>query len=102
MAHAVELEGGTQFRVIAGSSRSQAAEMTLPAGESTGGPDNRHAESDQWVLVLSGTGTAVVEGTEYELSPRTLLLIEAGEAHELRSGSEDALDTINFYAPPEY
>lgn len=102
MAHTVQVEGGSKFRVIAGSRRSQAAEMTLPPGESTGGPDNRHAESDQWVLVLAGTGTAVVDGTEYELSPRTLLLIEAGEAHELRSGPEEPLDTINFYAPPEY
>ena len=76
--------------------------MALPAGGSTGGPDNRHPDSDQWVLVLSGSGTATVDGAAHELSPGTLLLIEAGEAHELRSGPDEALATLNIYAPPEY
>lgn len=96
------MDGEAQFRVVAGSERSQAAEMALPPGGSTGGPDNRHERSDQWVLVMSGSGTAIVEGTEYELSPGTLLLIEAGEAHELKSGPGEQLATLNFYAPPEY
>jgi mannose-6-phosphate isomerase-like protein (cupin superfamily) len=102
MAQAVQVDGASEFRVVAGSERSQAAEMALPPGGSTGGPDNRHDASDQWVLVLSGSGTAIVDGTEYELSPGTLLLIEAGEAHELRSAPEEQLATVNFYAPPEY
>ncbi len=76
--------------------------MALPPGGSTGGPDNRHDRGDQWVLVMSGSGTAIVEGAEYELSPGTLLLIEAGEAHELRSAPEEELATLNIYAPPEY
>lgn len=76
--------------------------MALPPGRSTGGPDNRHSGSDQWVLVLSGAGTAIVEGAEHELSRGTLLLIEAGEAHELRAGPDETLATLNIYAPPEY
>ena len=102
MAQAVHVDGTSKFRVIARSERSQAAEMALPPGGSTGGPDNRHADSDQWVLVMSGSGTAIVDGAEYELSPGTLLLIEAGEAHELRSAPEEQLATLNIYAPPEY
>jgi mannose-6-phosphate isomerase-like protein (cupin superfamily) len=76
--------------------------MALAPGDSTGGPDNRHPDSDQWVLVLSGTGTAWVDGTQHDLSSGTLLLIEAGEAHELRSGPDEPLATLNIYAPPEY
>lgn len=102
MAKALRIDGDSEFRVLAGSERSQAAEMTLAPGDSTGGPDNRHPDSDQWVFIVSGTGTAVVEGSEHELSPGTLLLIEAGEAHELRSGSNEPLATLNVYAPPEY
>lgn len=102
MAQAVHVDGNSSFRVVAGSGRSQAAEMALGPGESTGGADNRHADSDQWVLVLSGTGTAIVEGDEHDLSPGTLLLIEAGEAHELRSNPAETLATLNIYAPPEY
>ena len=102
MAQAVNVDGRSQFRVVAGSSRSLAAEMALGPGRATGGPDNRHPDSDQWVLVLSGSGTAIVEGDEHDLSPGTLLLIEAGEAHELRSAPEETLATVNIYAPPEY
>jgi len=66
------------------------------------GPDNRHPESDQWVFIVSGIGTAIVEEAVHDLSPGTLLLIEAGEAHELKSGSQEPLTTVNIYAPPEY
>lgn len=76
--------------------------MALPPGGSTGGPDNRHDSADQWVFVVSGTGSATVDDAEYELSPGTLLLIEAGEAHELRSAPDEQLATLNIYAPPEY
>ncbi len=76
--------------------------MALPPGGSTGGPDNRHEGSDQWVLVMSGSGVAIVDGAEYELSSGTLLLIEAGEAHELLSAPDEQLATLNIYAPPEY
>lgn len=102
MGKAVQISSGSDFRVVAGSTRSQAAEMTLAPGESTGGPDNRHPESDQWVFIVSGIGTAIVEEAEHDLSPGTLLLIEAGEAHELKSGSREPLTTVNIYAPPEY
>jgi len=54
------------------------------------------------VLVLSGTGTAIVDGAEHDLRPGTLLLIESGEPHELRSGPDEPLATLNIYAPPEY
>ncbi len=102
MAQAVKIGSESSFRVVAGSDRSQAAEMTLGPGDSTGGPDNRHPESDQWVYIVSGTGTGIVEETEHTLEPGTLLLIEAGEAHELKSGPDEPLVTANIYAPPEY
>ena len=51
---------------------------------------------------MSGIGTAIVEEAEHDLSPGTLLLIEGGEAHELKSGSQEPLTTVNIYAPPEY
>lgn len=90
------------FDVVAGTSRSQAATMVLDPGRSTGGPDNRHPDSDQWLYVLSGRGRATVAGEEIEIEPGTLLLIEAGEAHEIAAGEEEPLSTISVYAPPAY
>lgn len=97
------------FEVVAGTERSQAATMVLSPGQSTGGPENRH-DADQWLSVVAGTGTAVVESEEHALSPGALVLIEAGEAHEIRNGSnggndgdEDSpLRTVSIYAPPVY
>ncbi len=98
----VSQRGASGFRVVAGTDRSQAATMVLQAGESTGGPDNRHTAADQWIFVVSGDGRAVVEGETVPLAPGSLLLIEAGEGHEITSGDHEALDMVTFYAPPEY
>lgn len=90
------------FEVLATTSRSQAASMVLAPGESTGGPDNRHAASDQWLFVTEGRGSALVEGQRVPLQPGTLLLIEAGEAHEITNEGDGPLVSVNVYAPPEY
>jgi mannose-6-phosphate isomerase-like protein (cupin superfamily) len=98
----VQLDLSSGFEVLAGTERSQAASMVLAPGSSTGGPDNRHPESDQWVYVISGDGSAVVEGTERELGAGSLLLIEAGEAHEIKSARDRPLQTLSIYAPAVY
>lgn len=90
------------FAVLGGTDRSQAAAMSIAAGASEGGPDNRHAASDQWLFVVSGSGEATVEGETVALAAGDLLLIAAGEAHEIRAGSSADLVTLNVYAPPEY
>ena len=90
------------FAVVPGNHRSQAAVMALAPGQSTGGPDNRHRGSDQWLYVAAGEGTATVEGKECALCPLTLVLIERGEAHEIRNTGAVLLQTISFYVPPAY
>ncbi|HJL18994.1 MAG TPA: cupin domain-containing protein [Sandaracinaceae bacterium LLY-WYZ-13_1] len=93
---------GEGFAVRAGTGRSQAATMVMAPGESTGGPDNAHRGSDQWLYVVDGRAAVTVEGREVTVEPGELLLIEAGETHEVRSTGEGALVTLNVYAPPEY
>jgi len=90
------------FRVEAGTPRSQAATMVLKPGQSTGGDDNIHTDADQWLYVIAGRGRARVEGREVGLETGHLLLIEAGEHHEIRNTGEEPLVTVNVYAPPEY
>jgi mannose-6-phosphate isomerase-like protein (cupin superfamily) len=92
----------SEFEVGLGNEHAQAAEMVLPAGESTGGPDNVHEDSDQWLYVVSGEGEAIVKGTAVTLSPGTMLLIEKGEPHEIRNTGDVPLKTVNIYIPPEY
>jgi mannose-6-phosphate isomerase-like protein (cupin superfamily) len=89
------------FRVLGETERSQAAILVLQPGRSTGGDENTH-RGDQWMLVLSGTGEAAIEGRRIALRPGALVLIEAGERHEVRAGDEEPLRTVNIYAPPSY
>ena len=90
------------FRIAAGTARSQAATMVLRPGQATGGDDNVHPHSDQWLYVVSGSGTAIVAGETVELEPGALLLVEAGETHEISNGGREPLVTVNVYTPPAY
>ncbi|WP_226022119.1 cupin domain-containing protein [Halomicrobium salinisoli] len=101
MDHTSIDEADRWFDVLLTADGAQAAAMTLSPGQSTGGPDNRHRESDQWLFVASGTGTATVDGEAVDLSAGDLLRIEAGETHEIVAGDE-LLETLNIYVPPEY
>jgi mannose-6-phosphate isomerase-like protein (cupin superfamily) len=96
------LKGEKDFCVVLGNRRSQAAEMVLTAGKSEGSSDNRHRGSDQWLYVISGTGTAIVKGKRYRLEAGTLILIERGDTHEIRNSGRGKLRTLNVYVPPAY
>lgn len=88
------------FSVLAGTSRSQVAEMVLAPKSATGGPTNVHTNSDQWLYVVSGKGEARVERKNVKIKKGDLLLIEAGEAHEILNDGNKPLKTFNIYAPP--
>jgi mannose-6-phosphate isomerase-like protein (cupin superfamily) len=90
------------FRLSVGNSRSQAAVMVLPAGGKEGGPDNLHRGADQWLIVVEGTGAAIVNGHKARLKPGKIVLIEAGDRHEIRNTGRSLLKTVSVYAPPAY
>ncbi len=90
------------FKIVAETARSQAATMVLKPGQSTGGQDNVHPNADQWLFIISGGGHAIVQGQKIRLNAGSLLLIEAGETHEIVNGGAHPLVTINIYAPPAY
>jgi mannose-6-phosphate isomerase-like protein (cupin superfamily) len=90
------------FRVAFDHGGVQAAEMVIAPGDKEGGPDNRHQGADQWLFVIDGTGTAIVEGSRRQLRRGSLLLIEKGERHEIRNTGDEPLATLNIYSPPAY
>lgn len=98
----VSLRFTSSFRVVLDDAAAQAAEMTLPPGESEGGPENRHRGSDQWLYVASGSGEATVEGKTVALAEGDLVLIGRGARHEIRNTGTGPLRTLNFYVPPAY
>lgn len=96
------LDFGTVFDVRRSTEEAQAADMTRSPGQSTGGPTNYHAASNQWLSVVSASGVATVEGDDVPLQAGALVLIESGETHEMRNDGDRPLETLNLYIPPAY
>jgi mannose-6-phosphate isomerase-like protein (cupin superfamily) len=85
MTH-LKLKFGKGFRVRIGNRNSQSADMVLAPGEAEGGAHNRHRGADQWLFVISGSGTARVNEHRYKLSKGVLRLIYVPPAY--RSNGE--------------
>jgi mannose-6-phosphate isomerase-like protein (cupin superfamily) len=102
MRKAAQLKFGHGFRVALANARAQAAQMTLAPGESEGDARNAHRGADQWLYVVAGSGSAIVNGRRRALREGTLLLIERGDRHEIRNDGRAALRTLNLYVPPAY
>ena len=58
--------------------------LAWPAGHELA--EHTNDELDVLVLVLAGTGAAVVDGERHDLAPGTLLLIEKGRSRGIRAG----------------
>ena len=92
----------TFFKVIANTDHVQVAAMNLKQGQTSGEYGTDHPHADQILLVLAGQGWAKVEGKTCELHPGDVLLICAGEKHQIRGESVGLFETINFYSPIAY
>lgn len=91
------------FQVLHATQSSQAATMTLrPGAESGEDGANEHSWAEQWLYVVSGTGTARVSGRSIKLRAGSLLLIGKRERHVIRNTGRSNLVTVNVYAPPAY
>ena len=91
------------FKPVMESSSVQAAMMVLRPGQgSSEEPENEHPRAEQWVYVVSGSGRAVAGGRSVKLSAGSLVLVEKDEAHRIVNTGDEAMVTVNFYAPPAY
>jgi mannose-6-phosphate isomerase-like protein (cupin superfamily) len=90
------------FETRANSRTAQAAMMVLRPGQSTGEPMNEHPQSEQWLFVLSGSGTALVNKRRVAIKKNSLLLIEKGKIHQVANTGHGSLITLNFYTPVAY
>jgi quercetin dioxygenase-like cupin family protein len=87
------------WRVLATTAKSQLAMMSLDAGQVSGEYGSDHLQADQVLYCLSGSGTALVEAKEIPFAAGDLLLIEAGEHHQIQGGP---CQTLNIYSPIAY
>lgn len=64
-------------------------------------PEHFHRVSEEVFFVLSGYGILTVDGTEHELTPGMVILIEIGDKHFLRA-SEDHDVSVLLISTPAY
>ena len=90
------------FAVLHATRSSQAATMTLRPGQTSNEASaNEHGWAEQWLYVVSGTGTARIGTRSVPLRAGSLVLIEKREPHQIRAG-RTRLVTLNVYVPPAY
>ncbi len=79
---------------------ASAATMTrLTALSGAGAPEHTH-DGDELVYVLSGTASARVGQTSYELSPGMAMRVPANTPHEFAAAEQEgALEVLVIYAP---
>lgn len=108
MKHVFTAARRKPFDVLLASRSSQAAKMTFaPGGASDEDVGNEHPDSEQWLLVLSGSGEAVVGRRRstlrrIRLRRGSLLLIERGELHQIKNTGRKELSAVTLYVPPAY
>ena len=97
---AAQIHGQTDFwRILSTTERTQTAVMVLGPGQVSGEYGTDHPQSDQVLFCLSGSGVAAVEGQELAFRQGDLLIITAGEKHQIKGGP---CSTLNIYGPPAY
>ena len=78
---------------------SQLVLMSLPQGEQI--PQEVHAV-DQSLIIVSGKGEAIINGTTVPLSENSLLIIPAGTPHVIKNTGDVPLKLFEFYTPPQH
>jgi quercetin dioxygenase-like cupin family protein len=59
-------------------------------------PAHAHADMYEVFLCLSGTGSIVIDGDTYELTPGHFYLCEPGEMHEIVNDGQDVLELLQL------
>lgn len=75
--------------------------MTLQPGEDIGA--EVHEGHDQFFRFEAGTGTVMIDETEYQVSDGDAVIVPSGARHNVTNTSEtDELKLYTIYTPPEH
>ena len=97
---ATEAEKSPDFRrVLWTGEHTQLVIMTIPAGGEIG--EEVH-EVDQILTFVSGTGKAIVSGSERNVAQGDLVVVPAGKKHNFLNTGENPLILYTVYGPPEH
>jgi mannose-6-phosphate isomerase-like protein (cupin superfamily) len=98
---ATEAEKSPDFRrVLWTGEHSQLVIMTIPPGGEIG--EEVHEDVDQILTFVSGTGKAVVSGTEKNVAQGDLVVVPAGKKHNFLNTGQNPLILYTVYGPAEH
>lgn len=87
--------------VLFTAERMQLVVMALRGGEEIGAETHEHV--DQFIRVEAGTGKAILDGAETELTDGSVVVIPAGTRHNIVNVSTtEVLKLYTIYSPPEH
>jgi len=95
----VTLENTDYRHVLYTAKNSQLVLMSLLPGEEIG--EEVH-ELDQFIRIESGSGKAILNGTEYKISADDAIVIPQGVRHNIINGGTETLKLYTVYSPPEH
>ena len=87
-------------REIATGEHSQIVAMTIPPGGEIG--EEVHEDVDQILTFVSGTGKAIVSGSEKNVAQGDLVVVPAGKKHNFVNTGPNPLILYTVYGPPEH
>ena len=97
---ATEAEKSPDFRrVLWTGEHTQLVIMTIPPGGEIG--EEVH-EVDQILTFVTGTGKAIVSGTEKNVEQGDLVVVPAGKKHNFLNTGANPLILYTVYGPPEH
>lgn len=102
-APVIEIAPGVSLRELAGRTgvaRSEAvsfARFRLEAGASSGA--SRYLANDEYFIVISGAGEAVLGGRRFPVGPGSVVVIARGESHEMIADAAGPLEFFTVLAP---
>jgi mannose-6-phosphate isomerase-like protein (cupin superfamily) len=98
---ATEAQQSPDFRrVLWTGEHTQLVIMTIPPGGEIG--EEVHEDIDQILTFVSGTGKAIVSGSEKDVAQGDLVVVPAGKKHNFVNTGENPLILYMVYGPPEH
>lgn len=91
-----------QFDIIMKSPQTQVILAALTPGDSSVRQPSVNRLSDQIVYTIEGEGLVKVGPAGHRIQAGTLLLIPAGQPHQVTNTGAKRLLYLNFFAPPAY
>ncbi len=88
-------------KVLFTAPHSQLVVMCLQPGEDIG--SEVHHDHDQFFRIEQGSGMAEIDGQEYQLIDDTVVIVPAGQEHNITNTSEsEKMKLYTIYSPPEH